>query len=252
MVEGLNRIEAHLSAQSTPLTRTDSARTLVNTSQYTEHEDQIGPLDDEDSLRRPQRSHSLQQGSDNGKPLLQAIKNGPTNVLESLLRSDTNLEETDEKGRTPLILAANLGKADMVNRLLISQSISINATDKLGRTALHYCAQMKMNKTIEMLLDRGADVNIQDRLRCPPMYYAIDDNSYDTVKMLLDHHATTGFKLPTKQPIPKSIKSLIDKYNPTGSTDPVVKPTKARTNSLGGLTGKRKGSSLRQWSSTEK
>ena len=261
MLEGINEIKAKLSAQPAQLTRIDSEGTLVETSPYIEHEDAIESsdegetlLDNEDSLRR---SHSPQTSSENGKLLLRAVKDGAIDVLESLLsKSDANLEETDEKGRTPLILAADLGKAHIINRLLISQLVETNATDKLGRTALHYCAQMKMNKTIEMLLDHGADVNIQDRGTHPPMYYAIGDDDYDTVKMLLDHNASTDFKLPTKL-IPKSITSLIDKYNATGSTDPVLEPKETKSkksisNSFGGLTGTRKSSIIRPWSSTER
>ncbi|MCJ1278753.1 hypothetical protein MMC21_006570 [Puttea exsequens] len=160
-----------------------------------------------------------------------ARKDGLTDVLDTLLSdSDTNLEETDDRGRTPLILAADLGKADMVNRFVESQSIEINATDELGRTALHYCTQTKMmNQTTEKLLDHGADVNVQDDGSYPPMYYAIKDDNYDAVKMLLDHHATTDFEFPEK-PIPRSINGLIEKYNTTGSTDSVSEFQRARTN----------------------
>ena len=239
ILKGINEINLKLDAQPPlpPPARTDSEGSLEgDTSQSIEREDHIGSLyesesvaGDGDSPSKPPQSP--QQSSEKGKPLLQAVKDGLTDVLDTLLSdSDTNLEETDDRGRTPLILAADLGKADMVNRFVESQSIEINATDELGRTALHYCTQTKMmNQTTEKLLDHGADVNVQDDGSYPPMYYAIKDDNYDAVKMLLDHHATTDFEFPEK-PIPRSINGLIEKYNTTGSTDSVSEFQRARTN----------------------
>ena len=261
VIESLNDIKVHLKVQPAPLTRTISERTLVNPPTFIEHEDQIGSSDEEETLVDDEysieRPHTPQQSRENGRLLLQAVKDGNTGILDSLLgRSDINLEETDERGKTPLILAADLGKADIISRLLVSESIQINATDNLGRTALHYCAQTKMNKIIEMLLDRSADVDVQDLGSHPPMYYALKEGDcYETVKLLLGHHATTDFERPAKA-IPNSIKCLIDGNKTLGSTNPVhgyKSPVlhKSRTNSSGNVTGRRK-SSMIPWKSTEK
>ena len=262
MLEGIEVIKSRLNAWPSRLSRANSEGTLVELSPPIEHENLSGSSDEGEELighvKPPEMPHNIQQTSENSKLLLQAVKDGPIEVLESFLsKSDTNLEETDEQGRTPLILAANLRKPHIVNKLLASQSIKINATDKLGRTALHYCVQMKMNETIELLFDHGADANIQDRGSFPPMYYAIRDDKYDIVKLLLDHHATTDFTFPAK-PIPSSIKNLIEKYNTKKRMDPVsesstVEPIRARTNSHNGPTRRgRRSSSLRLWKSTER
>ena len=234
----------------------------MNNSQVIEYEDLNESSDEEETFIQDEklleRPRSPGQSSENGKSLLQAVKEGRIDVLENLIGgSDTDIEQTDEQGRTALVLAANLGKADMMNILLTSHSININATDDLGRTALHYCAQMKMNKSMNTLLDRKADANIQDRGDHPPLYYAIGDaNSYDTIKMLLEHNATIDFELPSKV-IPKSVHDLFDRYNNTGCRDPVTgptstQPTKTRTKSLDGQSGGRKSSILRPWKSTGK
>lgn len=206
----------------------------------------------QDLFTRPQ---SPRQSGDIGKIILRAVSHGSPDELQSLFqRNYTNLEEIDEKGRTPLILAADLGKSDIVKRLLLEQSINVNATDRLGRTALHYCAQKKnTNNVVQLLLDRGADVNIQDRGFHPPMYYAISDGNYDTVKLLVDYRADIHFKLP-KHPIPKRISSLLDSFNATGSTAPVTEaaqPKKIKRNSRGGSAEKRKSSLLRRWSTPD-
>lgn len=273
MLEDLNKIKTRLdilpevppneqlTIQPAPLMRNDTERTLVNRFQDTGHEDQVETLDDGETLRDDDSltmSHSPRQSNENGKLLLQAVKNGKLDALDSLLsNSGTNVEETDEKGRTPLILAANLGKAEMVNRLLANQSIKINATDNLGRTPLHYCANEKIMKpTIEVLLRRGADVNVQDRGFHPPMYYAINKDNYDTLKMLLEQpHANVDFELPTK-PIPKRINSLINRHTTNGSMDSISElsktpPKKGRTKSQGGPMEGKKSSFIRRWSTPD-
>lgn len=160
----------------------------------------------------------------NGRSLLKAIDDGNHDTFASLLRDpETSLKEMDGKNRTPLLLAADLGKADMIEMLLAESDtapppilsnengqsntnietvathrvIDLTATDKNGRNALHYCAVFDLCDTVTFLLDRGVDVNARDEADFPAAYYAAKHRKYKAMRLLLTRGATTDFDWPT-------------------------------------------------------
>ncbi|KAL9612225.1 MAG: hypothetical protein Q9167_003174 [Letrouitia subvulpina] len=179
-----------------------------------------------------------------GMQLLQAIKNGDVYTFESLLfQSDTGLKEQDLKGRTPLLLAASLGRGDMVKKLLAEYAdamsseretddhrmIDLNAADKLGRTALHYIAEFEMYNEAEILLGHDVNVNARDNGGSPPVYYAIKNRKYYATKLLLAR--TTGFQLPPT-PISSEIKKLLKESSSNRRLKSMFNPGAPRHNSI--------------------
>lgn len=68
-------------------------------------------------------------------------------------------------GETPLLVAADLGAVHCV-RVLLSRggdAVDIDATDRLGRTALHRAAASKNRAVVRLLVRAGADPSIPDR-----------------------------------------------------------------------------------------
>lgn len=63
-------------------------------------------------------------------------------------------------GRTRLMDAVIAGDGDLALRLIRSGA-ALNATDKLGRTALHHAAALGQAAMIDLLLVRGIDPNLQ-------------------------------------------------------------------------------------------
>ena len=194
----------------------------MGSSQGSEVEDTAQTLDEEATLleeeeegRGPQVARlasnaSSGQSTASGISILQAVREGSVAVMDPVFDEDgVDFEEKDDKGRTPLILAASMDKTEVMNKLLINPSLEIDTTDNCQRTALHYCSRNKMNKAAKMLLDRGANANIQDGLQCPPIYYAVQNNDYDLVKLLLDHDATADVKLPSLRVSP-TIQELLN------------------------------------------
>lgn len=59
---------------------------------------------------------------------------------------------SDEKGRTPLILAVRSGQTDLVTILLTKSDIDPNHRDSYGNTALHYTVLSQQNTLLELLL----------------------------------------------------------------------------------------------------
>lgn len=178
--------------------------------------------------------HAFPEPTESGIALLEAIEIGDIEAFESLLNDgDTSFQEKDDKERNPLLLAAYLGKENIVQRLLANNATSVritsspnvgnsenstehsnhreldmNATDTLGRTALHYCAEFGMCDAATLLLDHGVDVNSRDSGDYPPAYYASKNRKYFAVELLLKRGASTDFERPTTS---AEINNLLEK-----------------------------------------
>lgn len=158
-----------------------------------------------------------QEGSeagDNGMRLMEAIRRGDREDFDSLLQNNTtSLRVVDDQGQTPLLLAAHLGKKSMVTSILSCgtlpsagnnnqfddhRKIDLDATDALGRTVLHYCAEFGMCEAARIVLDHGVNINTPDKSEHPPMYYAIKTRLYYAVKLLLFRGATMDFDPPSE------------------------------------------------------
>ena len=150
--------------------------------------------------------------NDNGTLLLGAIHDRKKEDFSSLLQDDkTSLRVVDEQDRTPLLLVAHLGNKDMVETIMACDDpssadnpnipsnhrrIDYKATDNLGRTVLHYCAEFGMHDEAIKMLDHGVDINALDKSDHPPMYYAIKLRQYEAVKLLLENGAARNFEWP--------------------------------------------------------
>ncbi len=183
--------------------------------------------------------------SRNGTLLLETIDKGQHDQFQLLLLDrSTSLKVMDAKERTPLLLAAHLGKISMVKMLLSviadveynddsatlassssseihtdpidtrttrHREVEFGATDSLGRSVLHYCVEFGMYDEAKILLDRGVDVNARDNSGYPPVYYAIKCRKYYITKLLLNKGATTDFEQPTRSS--REIQNLLERVS---------------------------------------
>ena len=91
-------------------------------------------------------------------PLTLAIKNESWHVLEVLVADPrTQLDQADDAGETPLMLAALKGRLDWV-KTLSARGAKIN---RAGWTPLQYAASGPDNGVVAWLLAQGADINAQ-------------------------------------------------------------------------------------------
>ncbi len=164
-----------------------------------------------------------------GMPLMEAIDQDDSESLDTLLQSNTtSLQVVNDQGQTPLLLAAHLGKESMVTSILSCATLSssagdqnqandhrwidLDATDGLGRTILHYCAEFGMCEAASTVLDHGANINTSDGGDHPPLYYAIKLRQYYAARLFLDRGATKDFDWP-----PESTSHHIEQLFRSGS-----------------------------------
>ena len=186
----------------------------------------IDPRDDDDSVKKENDPYKpLNEGAQHrtnkakGVELLQVIKNSSDEHFKDLLRSDASLEEKDEKGKTPLILAASLGKIDVVD-MLLAKGANAQAVDNKQATALHNAIESSAWPVMSLLLKHRdtshtacrIDVNYPDKrgrtpLHCCTSLRCAEDNMKEAVGELIAREADIDIKDNSdKNPVYYAIK----------------------------------------------
>jgi ankyrin repeat protein len=95
-----------------------------------------------------------------------------------------------DKGMTPLMAAATMGRTEIV-RTLLAKGADPNAKDNFGWTALIYAAWQGHTDTVAALLKGGAEVNISEsrEQELTPLHVAIGSGNLDVVQLLLNSGA---------------------------------------------------------------
>jgi ankyrin repeat protein len=115
---------------------------------------------------------------------LGALESNDPRRLEEQLRGGMDVNAAGVGGLTPLMAAAQLGRADMA-RLLIRRGARITARSGCGQTALAYAASSGDADTIVLLLQSGADPNVTDAFGNTPLIWASQCGDADKVRALL-------------------------------------------------------------------
>jgi ankyrin repeat protein len=98
--------------------------------------------------------------------LLQASHRGMTEIVKLLLEKHGDkpgyLDDASTEGITPLIAASSEGHIDIVQLLVDTKRINVNAKDKDGTTALMAACARGYYKVVEILVQAGAPLNEQN------------------------------------------------------------------------------------------
>ncbi|KAM4630901.1 histone-lysine N-methyltransferase EHMT2 [Polymixia lowei] len=119
-------------------------------------------------------------------PLLEAIINNHVEVTRYLVQSGASVYHAEDDGYTGLHHAAKLGNLDIVNLLLETGQVDINAQDSGGWTPIIWAAEHKHVDVIRALLNRGADVTIKDKEMNVCLHWASFAGSVDIAELVLN------------------------------------------------------------------
>lgn len=113
------------------------------------------------------------------------IKRRDVSWINFLGNAGANMEIRDNQGRTPLMLAAQLGFIDGI-RVLLYRGADVNATNSRGETALIFAVQARDPNTVRVLIDEGADPDQKDHFtgKSARDYAAADSRSAAILKIL--------------------------------------------------------------------
>ena len=95
---------------------------------------------------------------------------------------------TDELGKTPLSLAAEIGNESVVRAILESRKAEVNSKDIFGRTPLVYAVMKRHDTVVKLLLETGkADTEVPiSRDRQTQLSFALEHRYEELVKLLVE------------------------------------------------------------------
>lgn len=125
---------------------------------------------------------------DLGKRLLEATKEGNTNLVRELVVESGAPFTSDWLGTTALHIAAQNGFSDIAE-ILIHGGVNKDARTKLERTALHLASQSGCLDVVDLLINNGCDVNCRDMLKMTPLHWAVERGHVCVVERLLTANA---------------------------------------------------------------
>ncbi|XP_029010660.1 ankyrin repeat domain-containing protein 34C [Betta splendens] len=129
-----------------------------------------------------------------GNSLLKAVWLRRLRLTRLLLEGGAYINESNERGETPLMVACMSTHADQQSvsksklaKYLLDNQADPNIQDKAGRTALmHACIHKAGHEVVDHLLSNGADPSLEDRSGASALVYAINADDKETLKLLLD------------------------------------------------------------------
>ncbi|KAK2823314.1 hypothetical protein Q7C36_019914 [Tachysurus vachellii] len=144
--------------------------------------------------------NSVQSVHTDSNSLLKAVYLGRLRLTRLLLEGGAYVNESNEKGETPLMIACKsrysdtqgVPKAKMVGYLLESGA-DPNIQDKSGKTSLmHACLEQAGPEVVSLLLDNGADPCLEDHVGSSALIHAINSSDEETLKLLMDAFKAKG------------------------------------------------------------
>jgi ankyrin repeat protein len=117
-----------------------------------------------------------------------AASTGDEKKVKDILASGYNINQSGEKGMTPLIFSAMLGNRKAIILLLENGANSNQQSDE-GSSAMSYVAKNGDMPTLEAVLKHGGDVNLRNKKTLStPLFDAISsDDPIPKIKFLLAH-----------------------------------------------------------------
>jgi ankyrin repeat protein len=149
----------------------------------------------------------------------EAIKKGDLAAVKEILAArPASVGALDERGYTPLHVAAREGRVEIAS-VLIEKGALLEAKDPGGFTPLFLATLGKKADTVLFLLDKGADPNAETRFQTTPLFTAAESGDPEVVRLLTGkgaevNHVSPIFGSPLHRAaymdFPEVAKTLLD------------------------------------------
>ena len=92
----------------------------------------------------------------------EAAFNGEAQQVAAALKDGMPVDQKEENGNTPLMLASFEGHVETM-KILLNAGADVNLCDSKGRTALMFAASGPYPSAVKLLLEKGADIHATDQ-----------------------------------------------------------------------------------------
>ncbi|MCE2540494.1 MAG: ankyrin repeat domain-containing protein [Acidobacteria bacterium] len=116
-------------------------------------------------------------------PFLLAAMDANVAVMDALVAAGADTRLATDEGTTPLMVAAGLGRVPAETRVTEADTLDavqfvldlgadVDATNAVGRSALHGAAHIRSDAAVQLLVDHGATVEVPDQRGITPLMIA--------------------------------------------------------------------------------
>lgn len=129
------------------------------------------------------------------KQLVNAVKSNNLKLAEELIAKGADVNQTDSRGNSLLIVCAADGYPEMA-KLLIDNGADLKAVDSGSKaTALHAAAYLGNPDVMQVLVDNGIDMNYQGPYNgYTALHDAVWQSNVEGVRILVDAGADQTIK----------------------------------------------------------
>ncbi|XP_076323123.1 uncharacterized protein LOC143232022 isoform X2 [Tachypleus tridentatus] len=139
----------------------------------------------------------------------EAAKSGDLHVIKLLLKNDRKrIETVDERGWTPIHLAAANGHVDII-KFLAQEGAHLAALDPSGYTAIHLAAMNGHASCIEILLNQGCEIENVTSEGFTPLHLTVINDHVDCCKLLL----SMGANITRRDALNRTVHDIADEYS---------------------------------------
>lgn len=126
--------------------------------------------------------------------LSHAVENGQLTKVRQLLGQGMDINQKDDDGLTPIMVAAKAGQIEIA-KYLIKHGANINFYNFSDENAVLLAVQEKHFDILQLLLENKARPDIKiEKSGMTPLLVAIQNNELPAVKLLVDAGASTSEK----------------------------------------------------------
>ena len=122
-----------------------------------------------------------------------ACNDGKLDVVDALLKKNADHTVCDRDGNSPLMVASplsDLGKVQIVTKLLLQENTDINKRCQYGWTAMFRASDYGKEDVVDALLEAKADQNVCDEDDNSPLIVATQKGHFQIVTKLLQQENT--------------------------------------------------------------
>ena len=154
-------------------------------------------------------------------PIHIASKIEDIDIFKMLLQKGANITAKNKEDASAIHLAAREGNLQIVKLLINKQPSVVKDKNKSGETPLHIAAEYKKSQVVSELLEHRADAIVYDHQKSTPLHIACQNGDISIAKLLIKNHDScnlqdknglTPLHLAIKNKNPNIIKLNIVKF----------------------------------------